>query len=233
MAEDLTDEQPQRSRTSWREPTIFLGLFIVVALLIALPSRVPKRELFAIKVVGIITNSAGVPEVIVTLRNAAADVWIEPRVQVAEDEEYGTADGNQLARLNKLGFPWLSADTSGGSTKYHAVKKFAVYEAGLEISTGTNLMKGEVATFRFARPGDKSFRLMVDCWRFDGPPKYSMRHRLEKWNGWANTKLSVPIVFPSRSWAHQQIFGPLISSRDIKAGEVPRWIGQEIEVEVQ
>lgn len=203
-------EQP--AKADWQGLVALLIVFVLLGLLLAAASaRLRKPQGFTITLKEIVTNSAGMPEVLVEVQNHAGDVWLDPKVQVAASERRGTTNRAGFRTLqNTLRPPWTSMDVHGDTVKYHLVEAFTNLDTQVHSTTGTNLLKGQVTALRFEAPANDSFRLLVDCWRLPVPPKSAWRLRMEKWNAAANAKLGIPIIFESGTWMHQQLAAPLV-----------------------
>ena len=194
----------------WTGPAALLLVFVLLALLLYALTGVSKPDRFIITFQDIVTNNAGRPEAIVELQNKAEDVRLELTVQTAADEVRGTTDPETMRQIMSRRPPWTSMDRRGDTVTYHTINSFSNLNTEVQSSTGTNLHKGGVAIFRFAAPAEKSFRLMISCWRSSRPKKTALRMRAESWNAWANAKLGVPILFESGYWSGLQLFSPLV-----------------------
>ena len=203
-------DEPAKPRANWTDVAALLLVFVVLGLVLKASAGIRKPDRFIITFRDIITNKAGIPEAIVELENKAEDVRLELMVQVATDEVHGTTDRETMRQMMSRSPPWTSMDRRGDTVTYHMINSFSNLNTEVQSSTGTNLYKGGVATFRFEAPAEGSFRLTIHCFRTSRPQKSTLRLRAEAWNAWANAKFGVPVLFESGYWGSLQMFSPLV-----------------------
>lgn len=227
MAESATHQD----KSNWRNPVALVLVFAVLGLALAAAAGTRKPKGFVITLKQIVTNSAGILEVLVEIENRAGDVRLEPVVRVAAKEALGTTNRAGFRTLLSTRPPYLSYGHEGDLVTYHIVKEFR-NETEVRSSTGTNLLMGQTTTLRFAAPTNASFILVVDCWRLPAPPKSAWRVRMENWNASANAKLGIPIIFVRDNWMHQQLGAPLVPKGALTNTAEFNYLGTSIEVSI-
>jgi len=195
-----------------RKAAISLSVLVVLfAGLLMFAAKPPDQ--MTLTFAGFTTNGAGVETAHFDLNNEADHCNLEPQLLIVTDEEYASA-----APKPPKGF--MTSYMEKDAVTYYLAKSFATTNTPIQSSKGRVLKRGQTTVLSFPKPSGQGWRLMIDCWRTPSA-KQSLGVKLADWNGWANRKFGLPVVFSKRAWMHLQLTTPAIPAKAIENGEFP------------